>query len=71
MEENKPVYKSKTVWGVLVTLFAIALRFKGIEIEGADKQLIVDNILQLIEVGGAAFAIYGRVAAKTNLVIKK
>ena len=71
MEESKSFFKSKTFLGVAATLLSIALRFKGIEFESEDKALLVENIQLLIECGGVLFAMYGRVVAKTKLVIKK
>jgi len=57
---EKPWYKSKTIWGSIVAVLALAAGAFGYEV-GPDAQ--AEIVTSLIGVVGGAFAIYGRIKA--------
>ncbi|ACI98523.1 hypothetical protein [Rhodospirillum centenum] len=61
--DSKPWYLSRTIIGVLVTLIAQLLSRWGYELTPALRGDLVDVILDLVSVGGAGLAIFGRVKA--------
>ena len=63
----KKWYLSKTVIGAVVAIIASLLDSTGIHLAAGDKDQIVEIILKMLEVGGAAFAIYGRTKAESKL----
>ena len=65
MEQAKPWYASKTVWGSLVAGAAIVAGFFGLTVGAEDQASIVDSAVQIVGAIGAALAIYGRITAKT------
>jgi len=60
-------FKSKTIIGALVAILAGVLEQSGIVIYGETRDALADNVYQLIQIGGAMFAIYGRVKAESKI----
>ena len=58
--QEKPWYKSKTIWGSIVAVLALAAGAFGYEV-GPEAQ--GEIVTALIGVVGGGFAIYGRVKA--------
>ena len=75
IDQSKPWYTSKTIWGVLISLAgkAVAGVF-GLEITEEDTVRFTDGIVPLISiavsVGGDIFAWYGRVSATKEIGTK-
>ena len=65
--DSKPIWKSRTLWGLLVTLTASGLQAAGYNFGAEDQAAAVDMVMKLIEFGGIAYAAYGRVRASKEL----
>jgi hypothetical protein len=62
--------KSKTIRGILVSLLAKATgRVFSSDDQTVDQ--IIDAIAMTVEVGGAFYAVYGRVVAKDKIIQKE
>ena len=66
MYGEKSIFASKTFWGAVAVIVGTALNTLGISIGDDEMDLIVDLALQL---GGALFAIYGRIVAKDEVTV--
>lgn len=67
---EKSAVKSKTLWGVLLTVLVSVAPFLGIHFTADDAALISEGIDQLIILATAVLAIYGRVRAESKLTFK-
>ncbi|MEW5763704.1 MAG: outer membrane beta-barrel protein [Acidobacteriota bacterium] len=56
----KDLLASRTFWGVVAVLLAQVLRMHGIEVDGVDLDGLTSDLLTM---GGAALAVYGRIRA--------
>ncbi len=64
----KPIWASRTVWGVVVLLAATALRSFGIaDLTPEMQQQTVTLILDAASVAGGGLALYGRVVARQKI----
>ncbi len=63
MVEEKNWYRSKTVWGALVAIFASVSGSFGLSMDAGSQGQLTEAILQLISALGAVFALYGRLTA--------
>lgn len=64
----KPWWQSKTVLGVIVmAVSGLAAQTGAAEITAADQAAIVDWLLAAVGVGGAGFAIWGRIVARQRI----
>ena len=63
--EDKAWFKSKTIWGALITVGA-----QSVGAESMDAQGIEAMSTEIVTLIGAALAIYGRFTAKTGLKAK-
>jgi hypothetical protein len=63
----KPWYFSRTIIGAAIAMIAAALKYFGIALDDASQQDLINLILTVLEVGGSALAIYGRVKANTGI----
>lgn len=62
-DNQKSFFASRTVWGALVAIAAQLLAFAGYSVPADTQTAIVDIVLQLLGIGGAATALWGRLAA--------
>lgn len=67
MDMTKDWYRSKTIWGALVALFATALRVAGIDLGLAEQAEAVDAALSLATGAGALLSLYGRLSARAAI----
>lgn len=65
--DTKSIFKSKTIWGVLVTVAGL-LGF-GDAIPADFPDTMVNVINQVLEVVGIVLTVYGRIVAKEPLSI--
>ncbi len=65
----KAWYRSRTVWGALIAVFASVLQAFGIDLGTNAQGQIADAAVTLAGVFGGLLALYGRVKADT--VIKR
>ena len=63
MNDEKPWYLSRTIWGSLVAVAAAIGGMAGIPLDGAAQGEIADAMVQIVGAAGALVAIYGRIAA--------
>ena len=63
MQEMKPWYQSKTVWGALIAIAAPLLGRAGLEVSGAEQAEIADALTTLAGTIGGLLALYGRLTA--------
>ena len=64
--EKKNILKSKTIYGVLLILAPIISKYLGFDVS-EDLHELVEIAIQAI---GGGFAVYGRIKAKHELVVK-
>jgi hypothetical protein len=67
MNDMKPWYLSKSIWGGLVAVAASVGSLLGMPVGPADQQALTDAVLQAIGAGGALLAILGRVTAHERI----
>jgi hypothetical protein len=67
MEELKPWYMSRTIWGGLVAAGAAFGGLFGLSLEGADQAALTEALLQAVGAAGAVVAILGRLAATSRV----
>ena len=60
----KHITRSKTIWGVVVTLLAATLPKLGVKIGPSE---VADFMEAFVAAAGAALAVYGRVTAKEGI----
>ncbi|MDD9910850.1 MAG: hypothetical protein OXR62_14325 [Ahrensia sp.] len=65
MNNIKPWYASKTIWGSLIAVLAAAGSAVGIDVDAQSQAHLVDAALQLTAVAGSLFAVFGRLTADT------
>ena len=64
----KPWFYSRTIWGVVVMAAAGAAQHFGVaEITPEAQTAVVDWIINVVGVGAAGMAIWGRVAANRKI----
>jgi len=64
---SKKWYFSKTIIGAVVAIIASLLDQYGFHFSAGDKDATTELILKILEVAGAAFAIFGRVTANAKI----
>ncbi|MDF1607270.1 hypothetical protein PZ897_03670 [Hoeflea sp. YIM 152468] len=67
MTDIKPWWRSRTLWGAIVTLAASALGLAGIDLGDADREALIDLLSALGATLGGLVAIIGRLAAKHRI----
>lgn len=68
MDNMKPWYNSRTIWGALVAVAASLGGMIGVPVDVADQAELTDLILQAVSLGGAALALIGRMAATSRIL---
>jgi len=63
--KRKHILRSKTIWGVLITLAPVLGPLVGVSADEA--VLVTQTVDNLIQVFGAALAVFGRVVSKDKL----
>ena len=63
MNDFKPWYASKTIWGAIVSIVAALASALGMEIDGGLQMELVDAILALAAAVGGVIALIGRIVA--------
>ena len=64
---SKSALRSKTLWGVVLMLLPIVARSLGIEWPAEINPVLEAAVNELLTVGGAGLAVYGRLKADTQL----
>ena len=67
MNNSKPWYTSKTIWGSLIAMFAGVGSAFGLDIDAGLQAGLVDGILKVIAAAGSLLAIYGRFSASRSI----
>jgi hypothetical protein len=68
MEKTKPWYKSKTIWGAIVTvIFSLLSLFTNINVSEQMKQQAVDLIMNTVTLAGGILAFIGRLKADAKI----
>ena len=67
--DTKSFLKSRTLWGLIISGLGMILSRWGFDLD-ANKDVLIDVVLQGMEFGGLAIAAWGRVAASKKVVIK-
>ncbi|MEP1206734.1 MAG: hypothetical protein ABJM29_07495 [Rhizobiaceae bacterium] len=67
MNNFKPWYTSRTIWGSIVALLAGVLSSFGFDIDDATQSAFIDGALQLVAVGGSLIAVFGRISATSMI----
>lgn len=61
---QEPLWKSRVIRGGLLVLLGAAGGFFGLQLSDGDAEQTIHLVSTLIEVGGAAYALYGRITSK-------
>ncbi|WP_223477099.1 hypothetical protein [Oricola indica] len=67
MNEAKPWYLSKTIWGALVSVAATLGAMFGLPVDAAGQTALTEAILQTVSALAGIVAILGRVAASSRI----
>ena len=67
MNETKEWWKSKTVWGALVSMGASLAALRGFELDGLSQDQLAGALAALASAVGAAVAILGRFQARSEI----
>lgn len=67
MNETKPWYLSRTVWGALIAIAASIGGAFGLMLGETDQSTLTDAILQAASAVGALIALFGRLSANQIL----
>lgn len=67
MDDFKPWYTSKTIWGSIIALIAAVASAFGVEIDQHMQSTVVEAALQLVAIGGSILAVFGRMTATTKI----
>lgn len=67
MNDTKPWYHSRTVWGALIAIAASIGGTFGIMIGAEEQGVLADAALQIVGAAGALFALFGRLSARQTL----
>lgn len=67
MNEIKPWYQSKAIWGALIAVAASAVRVGGVDLGAADQTELADAAVNIAGTIGGLLALYGRVSAKNRI----
>ncbi|MUO82165.1 hypothetical protein GOZ78_00140 [Agrobacterium vitis] len=70
MNDGKPWYLSKTVWGALVAILASVLHLGGVELGVLEQGQLTDGLVALAGSVGGLVALYGRLVASHTIVPK-
>ena len=66
-EESKPIWQSRTLWGVVVMVIAAVVDNFGYKIDGGEQVDLIDFITMAITAGAGLFAAYGRIIATKKI----
>lgn len=67
---TKSILQSKTVWGAIVAALPALLRILGLDTLPGFDEAAGDLATQITTLAGAALAVYGRLKATKQLVVK-
>ncbi|TCD14594.1 hypothetical protein E0D97_08530 [Oricola cellulosilytica] len=67
MNDQKPWYLSKTIWGALVSVSATVAMMAGMPVDAGSQAVLTESILQTISAVAAIVAIVGRVGANSRI----
>ena len=67
MNDFKPWYASRTIWGSIIALVAAVASAFGVEIDQQLQTSVVESLLQLVAIGGSIVAVFGRMTATTMI----
>lgn len=67
MNNAKPWYLSKTVWGALVSVAASLGAMIGVPLDGLNEGAVTDAILQMVAALAGVVAIFGRMSATERI----
>lgn len=67
MNDQKPWYLSKTIWGALVSVTATVATMAGVPVDSGSQAVLTESILQTVSAVAAIVAIVGRVGASSRI----
>ena len=67
MNEEKPWYLSKTIWGALVSVAATLAAMFGLPVDAGGQAALTEAILQTVSAVAGIVAILGRVSANSRI----
>ena len=68
--DSKPIWQSRTFWGLVVVGVATGLQQLGYNFTTGDQSDFINDIAGFIQIGGGMFAMYGRVMATKTIGAK-
>ena len=67
MNDFKPWYASRTIWGSIIALLAAVASAFEVEIDQQMQTTFIESVLQLVAIGGSMLAVFGRMTATTQI----
>ncbi|MCB8836089.1 hypothetical protein [Aurantimonas sp. VKM B-3413] len=67
MDDTKPWYLSRTIWGSVVALAAAGAGIFGYEVDAGTNEALTSALIEGAGAVGAIVAIYGRLAARSTI----
>ncbi|MFZ2101418.1 MAG: hypothetical protein WAU86_12725 [Oricola sp.] len=67
MNEEKPWYLSRTIWGALVSIAATLASMLGLPVDAGGQAALTDALLQTVSAIAGIVAILGRVSATSRI----
>lgn len=66
-DDMKAWYRSRTVWGALIAIFASLANTAGIEVTAGDEGELADLLVSAVGTLGGLVALYGRIFARRRV----
>lgn len=67
LENKEPWYQSRVMWGTIITAGFQLAAIVGIKTDFIDPESLTNIIMQVVSLGGAAYAAYGRLVTNKPL----
>lgn len=67
MNDIKPWWQSKTLWGAIVTIASAGLGLAGLDLGNGDREALIELLTSLGAALGGVIAIFGRITAKNRI----
>jgi hypothetical protein len=68
MNDVKAWYKSRTVWGALIAIFASLAQAAGVEVTTGEAGELADLIVAAVGATGGLVALIGRISARRRVI---
>jgi hypothetical protein len=67
MNDHKPWYLSKTIWGAAVSVGATLSAMFGLPVDASGQAVLTEAVLQTVSAVAGIIAIFGRLSADSRI----